>query len=247
MKKLMIAVAAAVCGSVFALESANVVGYNSAATQAGDNIYRVATFKGVAGEDTSYTLGQICVGESDFAWYNNDYVATVDPYGSQDTYYTWDPDTSSWYECDAGCNINFDAPANDIALPLNQAVIIRSEYGEDLTFAGSVIDGDSELFGIAGDNTYTGNFTPVTITLGDIVVGDADFAWYNNDYIATIDAYGSQETYYTWDPDTSSWYECDAGCNIDYDAPANSTEFDPNMGFLFRTEYGASINLPSPL
>ena len=121
------------------MESANVVGYNKAATQAGDNIYRVATFEGVAGNAASFKVGDISVGTEDFAWYNNDYIATVDAYGSQDVYYTWDPDTSSWYECDAGCNINYEVPANDIELSLNQAIIIRSEYGVDLTFAGAVI------------------------------------------------------------------------------------------------------------
>lgn len=223
------------------------VGYNKAATQAGDNIYRVATFEAVGGTSTSFTIGSISIGDADFAWYNNDYIATVDPYGSQETYYTYDPDTSSWYECDAGCNIDYEAPANDVALPLNKAIIIRSENGEDLTFAGAVMAGDTELYGVAGENTYTGNFTPTPITLGDIVIGDEDFAWYNNDYIATIDPYGSQDQYYTYDPDTSSWYECDAGCNIDYDAPANDVEFEPNMGLLFRTENGVSINIPSPL
>ena len=66
-----ILLAAAFCGTVFGLESANVVGYNKAATQAGDNIYRVATFEGVAGNATSFKVGDISVGTEDFAWYNN--------------------------------------------------------------------------------------------------------------------------------------------------------------------------------
>ena len=227
----------------------SVVGYNKAATEAGDNIYRVATFEGIGGTVSTFKIGNISVGDADFAWWNNDYIATVDPYGSQETYYTWDPDSLAWYECDDGCNIlDPSSPADDIELPLNQAVIIRSEYGVDLTFSGSVMAGDTELYGVAGDNTYTGNFTPATITLGDIVVGDADFAWWNNDYIATIDPYGSQETYYTWDPDSLAWYECDDGCNIlDPSTDANDVEFIPNMGVLFRTEYGVSLNVPSPL
>ena len=223
------------------------MGYNKAATQAGDNIYRVATFEAVAGTGSSFKVGDISVGDEDFAWWNLDYIATVDQYGSQDTYYTWDPDTSAWYECDAGCNIDYESPANEVELPLNQALIICSQNGVDLTFSGAVITGDTELYGVAGDNTYTGNFTPTTITLGDIVVGEEDFAWWNLDYIATIDPYGSQDQYYTWDPDTLSWYECDAGCNIDYEAPANDAEFAPNMGFLFCTQNGVSLNIPSPL
>ena len=223
------------------------VGYNKAATQAGDNIYRVATFEAVSGTASSFKIGDISVGDEDFAWWNTDYIATVDPYGSQDAYYTWDPDAKGWFACDEFCTIDYDSPADNVELPLNQALIIRSENGVDLTFSGAVMTGDTELYGSAGDNTYTGNFTPTTITLGDIVIGDADFAWWNTDYIATIDPYGSQDQYYTYDPDTSAWYACDEFCTIDYESPANDVEFEPNMGFLFRTENGVSINIPSPL
>ena len=227
------------------------MGYNKAATQAGDVIYRVATFEAISGTASSFKVGDISVGDADFAWYNMDYIATVDPYGSQDQYYTWDPDANDgnggWFACDSDCNIDSEAPADDVELPLNQAVIIRSENGVDLTFSGAVMAGDTELYGVSGDVTYTGNFTPATITLGDIVIGDADFAWYNMDYIATIDPYGSQDQYYTWDPDASAWFACDSDCNIDPAAPANDVEFEPNMGFLFRTENGVSLNVPSPL
>ena len=247
MKKLMFAAAAAFCGTVFGLESANVVGYNKAEMTAGEVIYRVASFESIGSTESTFTIGDIKVGDADFAWWNNDYIATVDPYGSQETYYTWDPDSSSWYECDAGSNIDFEKPANGVALPLNKGIIVFSANGASLTFAGSVMSGDTELYGGASEVTYTGNFTPTELTLGDIVIGDADFAWWNNDYIATIDPYGSQESYYTWDPDKQSWYACDAGCNVDYDTPANEVTFDPNMGFIFFTANGASINIPSPL
>jgi hypothetical protein len=231
--------------------SSSVVGYNKAATDAGEVIYRVATFEAVSGAASTFKIGNISVGGEDFAWWNNDYIATVDPYGSQDTYYTWDPDANEgaggWFECDEDCNVDSSSPADDIVLPLNQAIIIRSENGIDLTFSGAVMTGDTELYGVAGDATYTGNFTPAPITLGDIVIGEADFAWWNNDYVATIDPYGSQDQYYTWDPGESAWFECDSDCNIDYDAQANDVEFDPNMGLLFRSENGVSINIPSPL
>jgi hypothetical protein len=247
--KKMLAVATAVVGTVAMADivSSSVVGYNKAATDAGENIYRVATFEAVGESASSFKIGDISVGEEDFAWWNFDYIATVNPYGSQDQYYTWDPDTSSWYECDDACTIDYEAPANDVELALNEAVIIFSANGANLTFSGAVMSGDTELYGIAGDNTYTGNFTPTTITLGDIVVGEEDFAWWNFDYIATINLFGSQDQYYTWDPDTLSWYECDDACTIDYESPANDVEFEPNMGFLYFTANGASLNIPSPL
>jgi hypothetical protein len=89
--------------------------------------------------------------------------------------------------------------------------------------------------------------TASSFKIGDISVGEEDFAWWNMDYIATVDSYGSQDAYYTWDPDTLSWYACDEDCNIDYDAAANDFQIDPNMGILFRTQNGVSLNIPSPL
>ena len=83
--------------------------------------------------------------------------------------------------------------------------------------------------------------------IGQIKIVDADFAYYNMDYIATIDPYGSQDKYYTWDPDTSAWYACDSDCNVDFDSPANEVKIEANMGLLFRTENGVSLNIPSPL
>lgn len=257
MKRLMIAGIAGLCAAVsFGLESANVVGYNKAEMTAGENIYRVATFEGVnSSEGATFTIGQISVGTEDFAWYNGDYIATVDAYGSQEQYYTWDPDANEgaggWFACDEYVAVDPDSPADAVALPLNKGVIVYSANGANLTFSGAVMSGDTELYGISGENTYTGNFTPATLTLGDIVVGAEDFAWYNGDYIATIDLYGSQELYYTWDPDANEgaggWFACDEYCAVDTDSPANSVSFEPNMGFLFYTANGAVLNIPSPI
>ena len=93
--------------------------------------------------------------------------------------------------------------------------------------------------------------TASTFKIGDISVGEEDFAYWNFDYIATVDPYGSQDAYYTWDPDANDgkggWFACDDNCTIDYEAPADAVEFEPNMGFLFCTQNGVSLNIPSPL
>ena len=187
--------------------SSSVVGYNKAATDAGEVIYRVASFEAVGSTASTFKIGDISVGEEDFAWWNSDYIATVDPYGSQDAYYTYDPEANEnnggWFVCDDNCIIDYDAPADNIELPLNQGIIIFSANGANLTFSGSVMAGDTELYGGASEVTYTGNFTPCTLTLGDIIVGAEDFAWWNSDYIATINPYGGQDAYYTWDPEAN--------------------------------------------
>ena len=61
MKKLMIAAAAAFCGTVFALESANIVGYQNKATETAQMNWTCNTFVPVNGE--TMTLGDIKVTE----------------------------------------------------------------------------------------------------------------------------------------------------------------------------------------
>ncbi len=235
--------------------SSNTVGFNKGTTVANDVIYQVFSFESVGGTDATYTLGQISVGTEDFAWYNNDYIATVNEYGAQDQYFTWDPDANEgkggWFECDENQTIDYDAAADDIVMPLNKAIFVFSANGAELTYSGQVMTGDTEIYAVANDVTFSGNFTPATITLGDIVVGSEDFAWYNNDYLSTIDPYGAQDQYYTYDPDANAgaggWFECDENQTVDYDAPADNIQFPANQAFIFFTANGASINIPSPL
>ena len=105
------------------------------------------------------------------------------------------------------------------------------------------------IYRVASFEVTAGNAE--TFKLSQIVVGDEDFAWWNTDYIATVDPYDGQDQYYTWDPDANDgaggWFECDENCTVDSEKPANNVEFDPNMGFLYFTANGASLNIPSPI
>ena len=251
MKKLMFAAAVVAAGVACAdVTSANVVGYNSMETVEGDTTFGVATFEAVAGSEKdapTFTLSQVSIGDADFAYYNYDYIATIDPYGAQDKYYSWDPftDGGTWIETDETATPG--DPVGDLAFPVNQAFWVRSEYGNPLIFSGAVLAGDTEIYSVAGDMAYSGNFTPATITLGDIVVGAEDFAYYNYDYIATINPYGAQDKYYSWDPftDGGTWIETDETATPG--DPANDVEITANMAFIFRTEFGAALNIPSPI
>ena len=260
MKKTMLAISALSAAVAFqasadGIVSSSVVGYNKDTPAVGDVVYRVFSFEGLSGSSATFKLGQIGVGESGFAYYNNDYIATVDEYGAQNQYYTWDPFANGgeggWFECDEIQMIDSEAPADNVVLPLNRAIFICSAYGAELTYSGAVMAGDTALYAEGGDLTFTGNFTPAPITLGDIVVGGENFAYYNNDYIATIDAYGAQDQYYTWDPFANGgeggWFECDEIQTVDSEAPAESVVFPANQAFIFCTAYGVTLNIPSPL
>lgn len=81
MKKLMIAATAALCGTVFGLESANVVGYHNS-TAAGESASLGPVFKQVGSTGASYLL-------SDFT------VSNMSP--GEDCIQFLDPDTASVY------------------------------------------------------------------------------------------------------------------------------------------------------
>ena len=208
--------------------------------------YRVFSFNKVGGDNT-FKLGQVSFGDQDFAWWNGDYIASINEFGGQDTYYTWNDENGGfWCVSDASCAPT-DEDATDAEFPLNQGVIIYSQNGVTFSFSGEVMAGDTELYGAEGSECYTGNFTPAPLRLGDIVVGDEDFAWWNGDYIATINEYGGQDAYYTWNDENGGfWCVSDASC-APTDESAMDEEFDPNTGLIFYTQNGATLNLPSPI
>ena len=205
----------------------------------GENIYHIGSFKGMTTGDT-FKIGQIGL-DGDFSTWNNDWIATIDAFGAQDQYYSYD---DGWFVADADGVVDYDQPAEDIELPINVGLIVYSSLGSKLVYSGEVISGDTELYTVEGDNAYTGNFTPTVLKLGDIVV-DGDFSTWNNDWIATIDSAGAQKDYFSCDE--GIWYVADSDGVVDYDQPANDHEFAPNEGFIIYTSLGATLNIPSPI
>ena len=227
-----------------------------------DLAWKMVSFEGIGNsEGATFKLGDLKVpGLMEdgmtywFAQENSDYIATIASSGAQDKYYTWDPYEESWYVCDDVMEIDYDQPANDVELPMNQSIFIFSQYGAKFTLSGAVLQGDTAFYTVEADLTFTGNFNPAPFTLGDLVVPglmeDGMTYWFaqeNSDYIATIASSGAQDKYYTWDPYEESWYVCDDVMEIDYDQPANDVQIDPNVSFIIFTQYGVEINIPAAI
>ena len=216
-------------------------------TQAGENLYRVASFIAPGTTASTFKLGQVKP-DSSFDTWNNDYIATVNAYGSQEDYYSYNQEDGNWYESnDVGFIPDTTKIANNVEFPINKGLIVSSSKGATFTYTGALMGGDTELYTIENDITYTGNFTPDTLTLGDLVV-DENFDTWNNDYLATINLYGSQEDYYSYNQEDGNWYESnDVGFISETAKIANNVPFEPNMTFLVSTSNGATINIPSPI
>lgn len=88
MKKLMIAATAAFCGTVFGLESANVVGYQEKGLTFGDNAFVVQTFVPVGVDADKITLASISVSD-DWDAAEGDFIAKLLPTGASSAEYTY--------------------------------------------------------------------------------------------------------------------------------------------------------------
>ena len=89
MKKLMIAAAAAVCGSVFALESANIVGYNSVKVKGGKMNLLTVSFETVGNEAGKATLKDV-MSRDGLVSYSEDGETAGDYID------TWDMENGNW-------------------------------------------------------------------------------------------------------------------------------------------------------
>ena len=177
MKKLMIAAAAAVCGSVFALESANIVGYNSVKVKGGKMNLLTVSFETVGNEAGKATLKDVMsrdglVSYSEDGETAGDYIDTWDMENGNwgKTYYyvnqpSWNEGeidyTDTWMDADF--------------VPGNPEMVSGSSFwlfhnGEDidaLTFAGQVAAGSKAYTLTGGKMNLCGNPLPVVLNLAD--------------------------------------------------------------------------------
>ena len=173
----------------------------------------------------------------------SDYLATVDPYGSQDTYYTYVE--GHWYIADGTGWYDDSEVMDDVVLNTNQGLMTQSWMNSPFQFAGEVQKGEAELYLYDGLPAYTGNFTAADLTLGDFVAG-GDWDAGMSDYVATIDPYGSQEVYYTYVD--GNWYVADGTGWYDDSEVMNDVEIPANKGLMIQTWIDTStINIPMPV
>ena len=253
MKKLMIAAVAVACGSVFALESANVVGFNTGATGADNNFitvpfasigYNTADIQSIklsdggAGgigwgtETFSVWEGVPTVVEGSDFFYND---PTLDPSATATTYY--------WADSN-GNMANF-------SIAPGQAVVVNCAADLEVSVSGEVSD-EQVSFTSNADNNFTGNPFPAEIDIQAIKISDggaggigwgtetfsvwegvptvvegSDF-FYND---PTLDPSGAATTYY--------WADAD-GNKATY-------PIAPGQGVVINCGEGLTITIDSPI
>ena len=267
MKKMMFGLAAAAAISTFAIESANVVGYQAKELAYGLNDFVVQTFLPMGKTVATTKLGDISVTE-DWDALNGDYIATLTPEGANSAEYTYlikayaealGGDVAGWYiaeEVNDG-DVSTSGCQNDVVLPYAQGFLAYNNSGAKLQFAGEVVAGDTELATALGMNAFSGNASPVDITLADLTVSD-DWDALNGDYIATLTPEGANSAEYTYlikayaealGGDVAGWYiaeEVNDG-DVSVSGCQNDVVISAGQALLIYQNSGATVTLPSAL
>ena len=241
MKKLMFvaAVAAGMVAFGDAIESANVVGYNTKTSNAGFTFY-VPQFKDV-GSNSGVNIQNIKLGDGATSWADNIQIMDSDAV-AQDAYYYATTDESGLAE-DGWINANGDALA-DIVLTPGQSAIIATAAEITIQNSGEVATANTVVSSVAGF-TSLGNNSPVAISIQDVKLGEGATSWNDNIQFLDTDAV-AQDAYYYATADESGLAE-DGWINADGDALADVT-IQPGEGFIVATaNSGVSITLPAAL
>ena len=176
MKKLMFAAAAAFCGTVFALESANIVGYNSTAIAGGKLSCISLQFADVGGEGDVASLGKLASAGLTAGIYdtmNTDApcIMVYNGVGYDYYYYISDAFDADGNEVTAWADLNGDEidVTEDLGTGFWLNVPAATCSTGTLTQSGEVSDAATSTINIAAGLTLAGNPYPAAINMSKVV------------------------------------------------------------------------------
>ena len=262
MKKLICAAAmSALCATVFAIESENIVGYQQIDIPNGYSFF-TATFENIT--DTDFNLSDIACKQADGSeWLASGKsatkcngtvyvrkIATNGAYGTQYKYYSTKTPVG-WYNGDTqvtGAAVKFEPGEGMI-------VYCGNSSGATLQVSGSVrLVAANKV--VPNGYSFSGNSSPVAIKLSAVACKQADGSeWLASGKsatkcngtvyvrkIATNGAYGTQYKYYSTKTPVG-WYDGDTQITGE-----NDVTFEPGEGFIVYcgNSSGAQVVLPAP-
>ena len=267
MKKLAFCAAAAVaCGSLLAVESANIVGYNTQTLTAGDYNLISLPFAGVDGG--SAKLADVMSG-SWFGGLDSDVGDQLQVWGFNDKgiggytkYYYYadpeDPQWDGWYDLSGSYYFDdCEENAGGLDVGWNAWYLSRGKNNPTVTMAGAIAPQDDISFTIhGGDYTLLSNPFPVRLKLNDKTqvdwgnihggldsdAGDQIQVWGFNDK-----GIGGYTKYYYYadpeDPQWDGWYDL-SGSYYFEDVPetdnANGLKAGEAFWYLSRAPFGTN-------
>ena len=234
MKKLMIAAVASMAAvGAFAVESANVVGYQQKDTVTGFN-FVIPTFKAVGGGAGVHIQDIKIANATDW----NDSIQVLDEGGSTIATYVYVSAAESGFSADGWAAEDFSGLA-DVTFASGQSLLIDTADAAVITFSGQVSTTDTVVETVPGFN-FIGNNTPVAIDIQDIkITGATDW----NDSIQVLDEGGSTIATYVYVSAAESGFSADGWAAEDFSGLAD-VDFEPGLGILVDTADVATITIP---
>ena len=233
MKKLMIAAVASMAAvGAFAVESANIVGYQQKDTVTGFN-FVIPSFKAVNG-------GSVHIQDIKIAnatdWADN--IQVLDEGGATVSAYVYATKEQSGYAADGWLSEDLGSLA-DVTFAPGQSILIDTADSAVLTFAGQVSTEDTVVETVPGFN-FVGNNTPVAVNIQDFtIVGATD--WTDN--IQILDEGGATVVAYVYATKEQSGYAADGWLSEDLGSIAN-VDVEAGQGILIDTADVATVTIP---
>ena len=234
MKKLMIAAAAAACGSVFALESANVVGYQANAVPTG---YSMITpcFENV--DDTDYAIDNFLLNGVEDTMATVQVVNEDGSWGANGVWFNAYGDLpAGWFTDATGLT-----PAN-IALKPGQAVFFQT------TAAGATAQSAGQVpatitMDVATGYSMIGNASVVSVAIDDIKLIGVDDTMATVQVVNPDGSWGANGVWFNeYEGLPSGWFTDATGLT------SAAITLQPGQAVFFKTTaVGAKVVLPSAL
>ena len=237
MNKLVLATAVASAlfgasyGATGAIESQNIVGYQTKETVAGFN-FVIPTFTPVAGGKVNIQDIKI---QNATDWGDN--IQILDEGGATVATYYYASAAESGQEKDGW--LNDSGELANITIEPGLGILIDTAATAVLTFSGSVSTADTVFTTVPGFN-FVGNNTPATVNIQDITITNAT-DWGDN--IQILDEGGATVATYYYASAAESGQEKDGWLN-DAGELANVT-LDPGQGILIDTADTATVTIPA--
>ena len=231
MKKLMIAAVASMAAvGAFAVESANIVGYQQKDTVTGFN-FVIPSFKAVNG-------GSIHIQDIKIAnatdWSDN--IQILDEGGATVALYLYATKEQSGAAADGW--LDDTLALADVTIAPGQSILIDTADSAVLTFAGQVSTEDTVVETVPGFN-FVGNNTPVAVNIQDFtIVGATDWS----DNIQILDEGGATLALYLYATKEQSGAAADGW--LDDTLALADVDIEPGQGILIDTADVATVTIP---
>ena len=214
MKKLMIAAAASIAAvSAFAaVESPNIVGYQSKELNEKANSFVVQTLLPCGVTKENVTLADFLPKDGASGWdYYSDFLATLKTNGNLDKKYGYlspywadkyyEAEDVGWYDYSVLAEDPDTIEAekkNSTKIPFGTGFLVSSSAaGNTLTFSGEVLQDEIAIPLNEKANTFVGNVTPVAVRLNQMTPTNGASGWdYYSDFLATLKTNGNLDKKY---------------------------------------------------